>query len=118
MRTRVTQYNSSLSWLSEGTPDTQDGDGNIIPGVPGDEETALCRYENYQAGNRKEVIGRDGKTVLALGRIFIKFGEPVPPRFFIGTITNNGEIIYKGEIVNTFEGQMNKTVYAIEDVRD
>lgn len=116
MRTTVKQYNSVLTWLSEGTPDTQDGDGNIIPGTPGAEITAKCRYENYQ-GNRKEFTGRDGKTVLATGRVYIKFGEPMPPRFFVGVITTKGNEIYNGEVINTFEGQMNKTIYTIEDVR-
>ena len=117
MRTSVKQYNSILTWQTEGTPDSQDSDGNIIPGIPGEAVTARCRYENYQSANRREFIGRDGKTVFATGKVYIKFGDPKPPRFVVGTITTNGEEIYKGEVMNTFEGQMNKTIYTVEDVR-
>jgi hypothetical protein len=119
LRTTVKQYNSLLTWETEGTPPTQDGSGNIIPGVPGETVTARCRFENYLSGNRREYTGRDGKTVLATGKILIKFGEPVPPRFFVGTVTKaEGGEIYKGEVINPYEGQMNSTVYPIEDVRD
>jgi|SRR5690606_7706288 len=113
----VKQYNSILSWQTEGTPDTQDSDGNIIPGTPGKTVTAKCRYENFQNANRREFLGRDGKTVFATGKVYIKFGEPTPPRFAVGVITTDGNEIYRGEIVNTFEGQMNKTIYTVEDVR-
>lgn len=106
-----------LKWKTEGTSDSQDQDGNIIPGVPGVELTATCRYENFQGSNRKEYLGRDGKTVLATGSVFIKFGQPIPERFTVGTITTDGNEIYSGEIMNTFEGQMNKTIYTIEYVR-
>lgn len=118
LRTTVKQYNSLLTWETEGTPPTQDADGNIIPGGPGETVTAKCRYENFLPGNRREYTGRDGKTVLATGKILIKFGEPVPPRFFIGTVTTGAVEIYKGEMLNPYEGQMNSTAYTIEDVRD
>jgi hypothetical protein len=118
LRTTVKQYNSLLTWETEGAPPTQDGDGNIIPSIPGEPVTVQCRFENFQAGNRREYTGRDGKTVLATGKILIKFGEPVPPRFFIGTVTTGAVEIYKGEVLNPYEGQMNSTVYTIEDVRD
>lgn len=116
MRTTVKQYNSLISWQTEATEPTQDEDGNIIPGTPGETITSRCRYENYQ-GTRKEFIGRDGKTVFATGRVYIKFGDIKPPRFVVATITTDGVEIYKGEVMNTFEGQMNKTIYTVEDVR-
>lgn len=111
-------YNSVLTWRKEGTPPTQDSQGNILPGEPGEEVRASCRYENYRLGNRKEILGKDGESILALGRVYIKFGEPTPPRFFEGEIYTKDQLIYKGEILNTFEGQMNSTVYTIEDVRN
>ncbi len=117
MRTSVKQYPSILSWKSEGTPPSQDGDGNVVPGIPETEFNSKCRYENFDSGNRKEFTGVNGKTVLATGRVFIKFGEALPERFVVGVITTEGREIYKGEIINTFEGQMNKTIYTIEDVR-
>ncbi|MDR2274355.1 MAG: hypothetical protein LBF27_25835 [Sphingobacterium sp.] len=116
MRTTVKQYPSILTWKTQGTPDSQDEDGNIIPGEPGEEFKAKCRYENFQGSNRKEMIGRDGKTVLATGSVYIKFGEPKPSRFTIGKIETEGEEIYSGEIMNTFEGQLNKTIYTVEYV--
>lgn len=118
LRTTVKQYNSVLTWKQEGTPDSQDGQGNIIPGTPGADVNAACRYENFQAGNRKEFTGRDGRTVLANGKVLVKFGEPVPPRFFVGVVTTGSVEIYRGEILNPYTGQMNATVYTIEDVRD
>lgn len=117
MRTTVKQYPSLLKWTTEGTPDSRDEDGNIIPGIPGVEISARCRYENFKSGNRKEFTGTNGKTVLATGAVLIKFGDPIPSRFIVGEITTEGQEIYKGEIMNTFEGQMNKTIYTIEDVR-
>lgn len=117
LNTLVKQYNSLISWETEGTPPTQDEDGNVIPGEPGETVTSRCRYENYQGSNRREFIGRDGKTVFATGRVYIKFGDTKPPRFVVGTITTDEQEIYKGEVVNTFEGQMNKTIYTVEDVR-
>lgn len=110
-------YNSVLTWSAPGTPDTKDEDGNIIPGTPGEEISAVCRYENFRLGNRLEFIGRNGKTVLAVGRVYVKFGQPVPPRFFVGTIRTGETEIYKGEFMNVFDGQMNSTIYTVEDVR-
>jgi len=117
MRTSVKQYPSILSWETEGTPPSQDEDGNVIPGIHGEDFSSRCRYENFDSGNRKEFTGVNGKTVLATGRVFIKFGDPIPSRFIVGSITTEENEIYKGEIMNTFEGQMNKTIYTIEDVR-
>lgn len=117
LRSTVKQYNSVITWETEGTPSHQDDDGNIIPGVPGEVVSAECRYENFKESNRREFLGRGGKTVFATGKVFIKFGEPMPPRFVVAEIATNGEVIYKGEVVNTFEGQMNKTIYTVEDVR-
>lgn len=117
LRTTVRQYNSVLTWRQEGIPDIQDGEGNIIPGTPGDEVSVMCRYENFLQTNSREFTGRDGRTVLARGKILVKFGESIPPRFFVGVVTTNGVEIYRGEVINPYEGQMNSTVYTIEDVR-
>lgn len=108
----VKQYRDVVSWVTEGTPATEDPiTGFPIPGEAGATIEVKGRYENFKSGNRKEYLNRDGLTVFQKGTIYIKKGEIYPKRFEIVKVTSpEFEVVFEGEILNVYKGQLNTTV--------
>lgn len=114
----VRQYLDLMVWNGATGPDGTDGDGNPIPGTPVIIENPLCRYENFQSGNRKEFLNRDGESVLATGVIYVKLGTEVPERFSVVTVTRDTDQVFHGEVLNVYKGQLNSTLHVLENVGD
>lgn len=114
----VRQYLDLMEWNGSTGEDGVDSDGNPIPGTPVPVSNAFCRYENFNAGNRKEFTNRDGEAVLATGVIYVRFGTQVPERFSWVSVTRNAVQVFEGEILNVYRGQLNSTLHVLENVRD
>lgn len=108
----VKHYPHTTTWEVEGTPAGKDPvTGFPVPGQPGEEISAISRYENFQKGGSKEWTNKNGKTVLQKGVIYLKKGEPVPKKFDTVKVTSPefGEM-YEGEVLNVYTGQLNTTI--------
>jgi hypothetical protein len=108
----VKQYPHTLTWTTEGTPSTKDPEtGFPVPGVPAAPVTAASRYENFRGGSVKEFINKKNETVRQRGTIYLKKGEPVPRKFeTVVMYGKEGEIIFEGELLNVYTGQLNVTI--------
>lgn len=108
----VKHYPHKLSWTGEGTPPSVDPDtGFPIPGVPGIEQQAKARYENFRTGAVKEWRNKKNETVLQRGTIYVKKGEPAPKKFETVTVTSEEYgLMFEGEILNVYHGQLNTTI--------
>lgn len=108
----VEQYPHTLSWETEGQPATLDPITRIpIPGQPGIALTAECRYENFQRGGSREYVNKNGETVFAKGRIFLKKGQPYPKMEdrLVVTSPEHG-VVYEGPSLHIYKGQLNTTI--------
>ena len=114
----VRQYLDLMEWDASTGESGQDSDGNPIPNTPVIVSNAFCRYENFQSGNRKEFLNRDGESVLATGTIYCKKGSDVPERFSVVKVTRNAIKVFEGEVLNVYRGQLNSTLHVLENVRD
>lgn len=108
----ILQYRDVLKWRGEGTPATIDPvTGDPVPGTPGSEITAMCRYENFRGRSSREWLNRDGETVLQRGTIYVKKGEQCPEKFETVTVESpEFGLVFKGEVLNTYQGQLNYTL--------
>lgn len=101
-----------MTWETEGTPASLDPVTRFpVPGAPGLTLSAECRYENFQKGGSREFKNKNGETVLAKGRIFIKKGMPYPKMEDRLTVTSpEFGTVYEGPSLHVYKGQLNITV--------
>lgn len=108
----VRQYPDILKWVTEGTPSTIDPEtGDPIPGTPGEEIDAKCRYEDWTGGVARTWMNKDGESVVPTGKIYIKFREDLPVKFEVIDLERvKAGISLRMEILDVYHGQMNSTI--------
>lgn len=105
----VKQYLDVCEWEVDGEIEF-DSNGFPLPTTPTAVKTASCRYENFSGSNHKEWTNVDGKTILQRGTIYLKKSEEVPVKFQRVKVTRGSEIVFEGNILNVYKGQLNTTI--------
>lgn len=90
---------------------TQDGEagetpeGYPIPGNPGQDRQAPCRYHDSNGGN-KEFKNEDSTVVRQVGTIRCDVGEIPTSGTIVTVFGDDGNIVFKGPVRDVFKGQL------------
>ena len=103
----ISQYPYTLQVLSI-TGETQDGDGNWIPGTPSWAFLSYCRDE---AGSGKEVVGEDGNSHVSTAIIFLPKGTPAVAAGTRVRVLNGDIVRLEDEVVYSRQDQLHSRIW-------
>lgn len=105
----VVQYPYTCKWTDTANSGFN-GNGFPLPST-GAAKEVKCRYEAFQKGQFKQVTNQDGEVVEATGVIYFKHGSEYPARFKVVEVVEYG---IKLDVIHSYKGQLNTTVYTVE----
>lgn len=96
-------YPHTMTWNTPDGEATEDVNGYLVPGTPGEPRQAKCRF---RSSSNKMVKNQDSTESLQVGKIRIASRYDVPHLWANVTVVNGSTQVYQGLVKTRSEGQL------------